>query len=221
MRAPPPDRAARASDDARPRLWHSPYFWAALAGLILVPLSRPFLHFEPTPPAVGASLPAVELVDQHGAVLAISPSPGRVLVLGFFFTRCTTLCPPLGDGLAALAGRYEEAGIDGVTVAAVSVDPQHDGPAELQAWAARHGADGGRVRLLGGEARAVRELGQSLGLEPRKPMALSGTGETSVDIAHFDRLALIDGDGRLRGLYRSDERGRDEIFHRSLHVLGE
>jgi len=42
------------------------------------------------------------------------------------------------------------------------------------------------------------------------------------DIAHSTKLALVDGDGRVRGFYGiSDEHGTDEIFERAQHVLAE
>lgn len=208
-------------DRERSPIWRSPFFWAALAGLVLIPLSRPLLRFEPAPPPIVAQLPTLHLVDQNGAPFTVPAAGGEVLVLGLFFTRCTTLCPQLGDDLRALARRYAEAGIDGVTVAAVSVDPLHDGTPELEAWAHRHGADGRRWRLLTGEPQEIRTLAEALGLELGAPVPLPGDPPGRIDIAHPDRLALIDGKGRLRGLYRSDERGLDEVFHRAQHVLKE
>ena len=42
-----------------------------------------------------------------------------------------------------------------------------------------------------------------------------------VDIAHSGKFVIVDGGGRIRGYYDTDESGLDEIFHRSQHVLRE
>lgn len=206
---------------ARRPIWRSPFFWATLAGLILVPLSRPLLRFEPPPPPVTGQLPRLELVDQDGKPFPLPDPAGRILVLSFFFTRCSTVCPLLGEGLASLSRRYSEAAIDGIDLASITVDPRHDGPRDLRAWGEQYGFDAQRWHLLTGESDAIRGLVESLGLELGTPVELGRGAPGRVDVAHPDRLVLVDGAGRVRGLYHSDARGRDEVFHRSQHVLKE
>jgi cytochrome oxidase Cu insertion factor (SCO1/SenC/PrrC family) len=40
-----------------------------------------------------------------------------------------------------------------------------------------------------------------------------------MDIAHTGKLVLVDGSGRIRGYYDSDEMGLDEVYNRAQHVL--
>jgi hypothetical protein len=49
------------------------------------------------------------------------------------------------------------------------------------------------------------------------PKAVSS--DNLVDIAHAPYFVLVDGEGGVRGYYRPDEAGLDELFHRSQHVL--
>jgi len=46
-------------------------------------------------------------------------------------------------------------------------------------------------------------------------------GPEPIDIAHTGQLVLVDGAGRIRGYYGSDEMGLDEVFNRAQHVLRE
>jgi hypothetical protein len=50
--------------------------------------------------------------------------------------------------------------------------------------------------------------------------AESGPG-SAMDIAHTGKIVLVDGSGRIRGYYGTDEMGLDEAFNRAQHVLKE
>jgi cytochrome oxidase Cu insertion factor (SCO1/SenC/PrrC family) len=40
-----------------------------------------------------------------------------------------------------------------------------------------------------------------------------------MDIAHTGKVVLVDGSGRIRGYYGTDDLGLDEVFNRAQHVL--
>jgi len=40
-----------------------------------------------------------------------------------------------------------------------------------------------------------------------------------MEIAHTGKVVLVDGAGRIRGYYSTDEMGLDEVFNRAQHVL--
>jgi protein SCO1/2 len=204
--------------DAAPRrrsVLENPFVWAALAGLILIPLLRPFLRFEPPPPPVLAQLPQFALVDQDGAKFDDSRLGESVHVVGFVFTRCTTVCPFVTSALTRLARRYDEAGEDHVELLLISVDPAHDTPEVLREYARSRALDPARWRLLTGEPEAVRRLVVEGFLVAMGEPATTGG---MLDIAHSGRLALVDRDGGIRGYYDTSEEGLDEVFHRSRTV---
>jgi protein SCO1 len=80
------------------------------------------------------------------------------------------------------------------------------------------GADASRWTFLTGEEIMLRKVlsAFSMSLEPK--MALEGG---LMDIAHSQKIVLVDGRGGLRGHYGTDAEGIDEVFHRSQHVLKE
>jgi cytochrome oxidase Cu insertion factor (SCO1/SenC/PrrC family) len=218
-----PDSAAVApsADDGPPSrrrsLFESPFVWAALAGLVLIPLMRPMLRFEPEPPPVIATLPAFHLADQDGNAFGNAQLGGAVHVVGFVFTRCTTVCPLVTAGLHKLARRLDASNEKGVELLLVTVDPAHDTPEVLRDFARRHGLDRSRFTLVTGDEAAVRRLvveGFLVGMgEIEEPAA------GMIEIAHTGRLALLDGAGGLRGFYDISEEGLDEVYHRARTVL--
>lgn len=197
----------------------SPYFWAALAGLILIPAMRPWLRFEPAPPPVLGTLPAYELLDTQGEAFGSRQLAGRVYVVSFIFTRCASICPRLASAMAKLARRYDEAGVESVHLLTISVDPVYDTPERLAEYARTHDAELARWTFLTGDEAAIREL--VVGGFKTAIGDLVPAGAGPLDIAHSGKLVLVDGAGRIRGYYDADDLGVDEVFHRAQHVLKE
>ncbi|HVS15185.1 MAG TPA: SCO family protein [Thermoanaerobaculia bacterium] len=194
---------------------------------------RPLLRFEPSPPPLFATLPELRLLDQGGEPFPRSALEGRVTVAGFFSTGCRSECPRLLAALESLESRYRDEGIDGVGLLAITVDPEHDSPEVLARFAAERRLDPGRWSLLTGSEVEIRRLlleGFRAGDPLVRAKAASGDagGATGpgeplslVDFAHQMRVVLLDSGGGIRGFYRTDEAGLDEVFHRSRHVLAE
>lgn len=223
------DPAARGKNQAGSRrsIVNSPFFWATVAGLILIPLMRPFLRFEPPPPPVLAQVPAFTLTDSNGEAFGSADLAGEVYVTSFFFTRCASICPLLTTAMASLNRRYDEEGVDGIRLISITVDPDHDTPERLREYRARHGIDGDDWVFLTGNAQSVRNLvvggfktamGSPAALETGTDVEPSSEPPL-VDIAHSGRLVLVDARGGIRGYYDIDVLGLDEVFHRSQHVL--
>lgn len=186
------------------RLSRNPYFWAFFIGIACITAMRPLLRRVPAPPPALFRLPEFTLADAAGRRFGSSDLAGSVYVLDFFCTAGAPDCPEAGDAMAALEARYREAGVEGVRLVSISVDPARDTPERLREYAALHGVDARRWTLLTGDARLVRE---------RIRDGLGG--------ASGGRLVLVDRDGAVRGGYGIDALGLDEVFHRSRHVLDE
>ncbi len=201
------------------RIFRSPFPWAFLAGAILLVLIRPLLRFEPAPPPPLWTLPRFTLTDQDGRPFGSDELRGRVYVASFFFARCASICPALMQAMSRLQERYAAAGMSEVRLVSISVDPAADTPEVLREHGSRYGQDRSRWTLLTGDAEAVAKLlreGFRVPVGEREDL-----GGGLFDIAHSAKLALVDGEGRVRGFYDATEPGLDEIFHRTRHVLRE
>ena len=201
----------------REKSWlRSPFFWAAVGGLIFIPLMRPLLTREPAPPEPMFQLPAFELTDSRGEAFGSADLEDQVWVANFVFTRCASICPLLTRAMGRLQQRYAEENMD-VRLVSVSVDPQFDTPERLREYGKIHGVDDERWSLLTGPEARVRAL-----VVDGFKTAMGQVEELEgglIDVAHYGKFVLVDGDGQVRGFYSSDEDGLDEIFHRSRHVL--
>jgi protein SCO1/2 len=88
------------------------------------------------------SVPDVTLLDQHGQRISLPElldAGNKPVMLNFIFTSCTAICPMM---TAIFAKVQTQLGSDAerVRMVSVSIDPEHDTPPELAAYAARFGA---------------------------------------------------------------------------------
>jgi len=150
-------------------------------------------HREPLP--VLATLPPFSLADQHGAPVTADGLRGTVWVANFIFTRCPDVCPALTGRMAELQKKVPT----GVALVSISVDPLHDTPEVLQAYATQHGA-GPTWKFLTGPRDAVAAL-----LRDGFKVAYSDDGPAVNPITHSDRFMLVDRAGRVRGTYHGLE----------------
>lgn len=88
----------------------------------------------------------------------------QVVVIDFIYTRCPSACPLLTQKLVSVKAELGAAFGRGVRFVSISVDPKHDGPAQLREFAKKHGAAvDGWTFLTGRKADVdlvVRRLGQ-------------------------------------------------------------
>ncbi len=201
------------------RWYQNPWVWGVIFGLVFIPLIRPLTRHVPAPPPVMGQLPVFSLVDQDGAPFGTEQMAGDVWVVGFFFTSCRTVCPRILAAMNSLQDKYVSFDHD-VRLLTVTVDPTTDTPEVLATKAAEIGAQAGVWSFITGDEPEVRRLVEggfatAMGEREVEP------GGALLDIAHTEKLVLIDWQGRIRGYYAIDELGLDEVYHRSRHVLRE
>ena len=135
------------------------------------------------------------LIDQDGRTVESRSLDGGVRIVSFVYTRCGGICPTtmahLKRAYAALSDRAD------VTFLSFSVDPEADDPARLADYARVMALDGRRWRLLTGDRDAI------YGLARRSFFAEStlGASRGARDFLHTENVYLVDGQGRLRGVY--------------------
>jgi protein SCO1/2 len=97
------------------------------------------------------SIPDITLLDQHGervSLPALLNSSDKPVMLNFIFTSCTAICPMMTSIFAKV---QKQLGDDAARVhmVSVSIDPEHDTPAELAAYARRFDAGSQWLFLTG------------------------------------------------------------------------
>ena len=89
--------------------------------------------------------PAFSLTDQHGHLVTQDSLRGEPFIADFIYTQCTSACPVLTSRMVML--QRSLAGVD-VRFVSFSVDPAHDTPDVLAAYAARWSEKEARWVLL-------------------------------------------------------------------------
>jgi protein SCO1/2 len=132
---------------------------------------------------VFGQVPDFQLTTQAGKQLSSSELAGRIWVADFIYTTCTGPCPMMSSKMRRLQSSAPD-----LLLLSFSVDPEHDTPEALAAYATRYHAQPNWYFLTG-----ARDTLQKLS---RDAFKLSDLGMT-----HSTRFVLVDQKGRIRGYY--------------------
>lgn len=141
-----------------------------------------------------ANFGGMKLLDQDGRPLDLTRWSGRIVLINFVYTACSTSCPIQTRALADMQRQLPGSLRSRVQLLSVSLDPLQDTPAALKDFAKRMGADLSNWRFATGRPQDVERLSQALrlfrpGAEVRKPEE------------HSTALWLVDPKGELRMRY--------------------
>ncbi len=181
-------------------LWVGYLLVAALTVLVLwFAIARPVQVLPRMRPA-----PLFTLTNQDGQWFSDRDMRGHAVLVSFTYARCGSRCAAIETGMQVTRDRLRQDGMLGtqVQLLTVSLDPQHDTPAELRAYAVRIGANKGEWQLLTGMPAEVKELvGGGFGV-----YYTGGTGGVDGEELTFDhRAVLIDAGGTIRAEYAGDQ----------------
>ena len=144
-------------------------------------------------PVLG-DVPAFQFHDQDDKPMTLESLRGSPWVADFIFTRCPGSCPMMTGMMAAMQKSLPPQ----VKFVSFSVDPEHDTPAVLKGYAQTYSADESRWKFLTGDQDAIMAQARGMLLT-----ALPATADQP--IIHDGRFLLIDGQGRIRGAYHSND----------------
>lgn len=101
-------------------------------------------------------VPDLALLRSDGSAVTMTSEldDGRPVVLNFIFTTCTAVCPVLTQSLAEFRRKL---GADAATthLVSISIDPLHDTPARLHAYAEAYNAGRSWTFLTGSASASV------------------------------------------------------------------
>jgi len=140
-------------------------------------------------------VPSFTLNAHTGEKISNESLRGYVWIAGFFFTRCTGICPLLEENMKKIQDQFRNQ--SKVKILLFSVDPKNDTREKLVQFAKTIGAIDGKWYFVFGKQGEVTELS-------RKGFLLGAT-EVPGEILHSDRFVLVDADGFIRGYYKGTE----------------
>jgi len=158
------------------------------------------------------------LTERSGRSVCKSDLLGKVWIASFEFVRCTQGCPQISATMERLQEELRR--FPDVCLVTFTVDPEHDRPEELRAYAQHYHADPERWLFLTGDEKTIYQLlEESFHLPAQKNTG----GDPGNAVLHSTKLVLVDRQGHIRGYFegRPDPHSPDpETAHQyDLHQL--
>jgi protein SCO1 len=136
-----------------------------------------------------------QLVDQRGRSISRAAVDGKIVIASFFYTSCEQLCPSLRSELRRVHTAFE--GDDHVVILSHTIAPESDSVQVLARYARQNQLDDQRWLLLTGARSEIQRLASDAYFVE---LTDSG-GKTKGKLLHTETFVLVDGAGRIRGVY--------------------
>ncbi|HEX8339834.1 MAG TPA: SCO family protein [Tepidisphaeraceae bacterium] len=155
--------------------------------------------------------PAFALTDQDGKSFGSEALKGKPWIGMLFFTTCSGPCPMMAMRMREVQDALPDPAI---RIVSFSVDPGFDTPQRMKEYATRVKATPGRWYFLTGDETQITAVTTGLKLLYEKPAATGPTSMTASTataatqatmIDHSTKFLLIDGAGKVRGVYSSND----------------
>lgn len=158
-----------------------------------------------------AKVPDFEFTNQDGEPISNVFYKNKVWVVEFFFTTCPTICPRMNENMVKIQDKYY--GNLDFGIASFSINPKHDTPEILKAYAKNHGATLKTWQFITGEQDKIYELANT-----GFTLFAGENSEAEGGFEHSGMFALIDKEGNIRS--RIDEYGNPIAFYDGLDPKG-
>ena len=136
-------------------------------------------------------------VNQDGKTITNDDVKGKLYVAEYFFATCTGMCPKMNEHMVAVYKAFR--GNKDVLILSHTVDPRKDTVGALKAYSLRFDADPQQWMFLTGSKKDLYDMA-------RYSYLISAEDDTThvsidKDFIHDKHFSLVDGYGRIRGLY--------------------
>jgi protein SCO1 len=135
-----------------------------------------------------------QLTNQYGESVSKEIVKNKIYVANFFFATCQSICPEMSTNLTDVQKAFEKD--DSLLILSHSVNPMHDTVAVLFNYAGTYNALKNKWHLLTGDKKLIYDLAKTSYLVN----ALEDDGSPE-GFLHSELFLLIDGKGRMRGMY--------------------
>jgi len=175
----------------------------AKTGIVVLILLSLFVQQKPAKPGriemplMSMEIPDIVLLDQNGKQVRLYSDlvKDKIVLVHFFFTKCSDVCPMQGRALMKLKSRLGQRLGRDVFVVSISRDPLNDTPEELSKWGKLFGVGPGWT-LATGDLPVIKKLlwdltGEDIGQIAHESQVLIGNDRTGVWTS-TDGLLLTD-----------------------------
>ena len=150
-------------------------------------------------------VPEFNFVNQNGELVSNSDYIGKVYIVEFFFTTCTTICPIMNTNLIHIQNSFTKFSDFGI--ASFSINPEYDTVDILNQYANENGIVNSNWNLMTGDRSEIYKLAND-GFN----LYTAASSDFIDGFEHSGYFALIDKQGFIR--CRNDEFGNPKIYYK-------
>ena len=156
-------------------------------------------------------VPEFNFVNQNGELVSNNDYIGKVYIVEFFFTTCTTICPVMNTNLIHIQNSFTKFSDFGI--ASFSINPEYDTVDILNQYANENGIVNSNWNLMTGDRSEIYKLAND-GFN----LYTAASSDFIDGFEHSGYFALIDKQGFIR--CRNDEFGNPKIYYKgSVHHM--
>lgn len=158
--------------------------------------------------------PPFELTDQDDRPVSLSALRGRVVLLTSIYARCPTACPMILAETRRVVDRLSPEQRAGLSVVAITMEPERDTVARLAELARAHGMSAPVYHLATGDPKAVAEILDRLQVSRQRDP------ETGL-IDHASLFTLVDRQGRVAYRFALGDSQEEWLVEAVMKLLSE
>ena len=184
-------------------------FWILFCVIAFVfPLYRAVNRNLPEPLPKYYKAPAFSMITEDGLNLNESDMRGKVYIANFFFSNCPTTCPKNLKQMQKIQKRVKGLG-DRLAILSFTVDPENDSPKKLFKVARDWKANPYIWKFLTGEISHLKSI---LVDGFKVPIGDKKYSKSIYDIAHSEKIVLVDQEGFIRGYYKMEKNDINKLM---------
>ena len=150
-------------------------------------------------------VPEFNFVNQNGELVSNNDYIGKVYIVEFFFTTCTTICPVMNTNLIHIQNSFTKFSDFGI--ASFSINPEYDTVDILNQYANENGIVNSNWNLMTGDRSEIYKLAND-GFN----LYTASSSDFIDGFEHSGYFALIDKQGFIR--CRNDEFGNPKVYYK-------
>ena len=150
-------------------------------------------------------VPEFNFVNQNGELVSNNDYIGKVYIVEFFFTTCTSICPVMNTNLIHIQNSFTKFSDFGI--ASFSINPEYDTVDILNQYANENGIVNSNWNLMTGDRSQIYKLAND-GFN----LYTAASSDFIDGFEHSGYFALIDKQGFIR--CRNDEFGNPKIYYK-------
>jgi protein SCO1/2 len=180
------------------------------------PIYRSLNRILPPPLPIYYTVPEFSLTNEFNKSFGTKDLLGKYYIANFMFTSCPSSCPALMDKMDIIQKRIRGVGTKAAIVT-FTVDPLTDTPEVLFKYARKRNTNPFIWNFLTGSKADLQKIVVDgfkvpMGNKESVTKKLDEKTITLMDIAHSEKVVLVDDKGQIRGYYSTDKVELDRLM---------